>query len=259
MGIYNELSRIQRELKAPKNLYNSFGHYNYRNAEGILEAVKPLLNGLVLLINDEPVMVGDRYYIKATATLTNGQEFVNVCAYAREDAEKKGMDGCQLTGTCSSYARKYALNALLMIDDSKDSDDDSLSPKNPENKEEDKANKDTTPPPTPPKGQVNIVPQVPPAEPTPPQNPPQNPPEPTPVQKYLLDAMKELREARDISPAKNNKLFADQRAALIKMNLAPNKDLTEYTMQEAKALIDAMWKNFDPDGTEVKNHDGKPA
>lgn len=131
--IIAELARIQQELKAPKNMYNSFGKYHYRNAEGILEAVKPLLNGFALIINDEPVVIGDRYYIKATATLTDGEESVNATAYAREDAEKKGMDGCQLTGACSSYARKYALNALLMIDDSKDSDDDSLSPKNPDN------------------------------------------------------------------------------------------------------------------------------
>ena len=131
--IYGELSRIQQELKAPKNLYNSFGKYKYRNAEGILESVKPLLGGLALIINDEPVMVGERYYIKATATLTDGDDSISAVAYAREDEFKKGMDGCQVTGSCSSYARKYALNALLMIDDSKDSDDDALSPKNPEN------------------------------------------------------------------------------------------------------------------------------
>lgn len=131
--VYAELSRIQQELKAPKNLYNSFGKYKYRNAESILEAVKPLLNGLVLLINDELMLIGGRFYIKATATLTDGDESVSATAFAREDETKKGMDGCQVTGACSSYARKYALNALLMIDDSKDSDDDSLSPKNPDN------------------------------------------------------------------------------------------------------------------------------
>ena len=131
--IYSELSRIQRDLKAPKNLYNSFGKYSYRNAEGILEAVKPLLNGLALVINDEPVLIGNRFYIKATVTLTDGEDQVSAVAYAREDEIKKGMDGCQITGACSSYARKYALNALLMIDDAKDSDDDSLSPKNPKN------------------------------------------------------------------------------------------------------------------------------
>ena len=124
--LYSELSRIQQELKAPKNLFNKFGNYRYRNAEGILESVKPLLNGLALIINDEPTLIGNRYYIKATATLTDGEESVSAVAYAREDETKKGMDGCQLTGACSSYARKYALNALLMIDDSKDSDDDSL-------------------------------------------------------------------------------------------------------------------------------------
>ena len=131
--IYAELARIQQELKAPKNLFNKFGQYYYRNAEGILEAVKPLLSGLALIINDEPVLIGERFYIKATVTLTNGDESVSAVAYAREDETKKGMDGCQITGACSSYARKYALNALLMIDDSKDSDDDSLFPKNPDN------------------------------------------------------------------------------------------------------------------------------
>ena len=134
--IYGELARIQQELKAPKNLYNSFGKYKYRNAEGILESVKPLLNGLALIINDELVAIGSRFYVKATATLTDGEEIVSATAFAREDEVKKGMDGCQITGACSSYARKYALNALLMIDDSKDSDDDSLSPKNPANKDD---------------------------------------------------------------------------------------------------------------------------
>lgn len=138
--LYKELSRIQQELKAPKNLYNKFGNYKYRNAEGILEAVKPLLNNLALVINDEPVCIGNRYYIKATVTLTDGEQSISAIAYAREDEVKKGMDGCQITGACSSYARKYALNALLMIDDSKDSDDDSLSPKNPDNSDDNQSN-----------------------------------------------------------------------------------------------------------------------
>jgi hypothetical protein len=134
--IYKVLSHIQKDLKAPKNMFNRFGNYAYRNAEGILEAVKPLLpEGHALIINDEPVTIGNRYYIKATVTLTDGKESVSASAYAREDEMKKGMDGCQITGACSSYARKYALNALLMIDDAKDSDDDSMSPKNPKNKE----------------------------------------------------------------------------------------------------------------------------
>lgn len=138
--IYGELSRIQKELNAPKNLFNKFGNYYYRNAEGILAAVKPLLNGMALIINDKPVMIGNRFYIEATATLTDGEESVSATAYAREDEVKKGMDGCQLTGACSSYARKYALNALLMIDDSKDSDDESLSPKNPANQKDENPN-----------------------------------------------------------------------------------------------------------------------
>jgi len=131
--IYSELARIQQELKAPKNMFNRFGNYKYRNAEGILEAVKPLLNGLALIVSDELVFIGSRYYIKATAKLTDGEEEVSADSYAREDEIKKGMDGCQITGSASSYARKYALNGLLAIDDTKDSDDDSLSPKNPNN------------------------------------------------------------------------------------------------------------------------------
>ena len=162
--IYAELSRIQRELKAPKNLYNSFGKYSYRNAEGILEAVKPLLNGLALVINDEPVMIGTRFYIKATVTLTDGEEAVSAVAYAREDDDKKGMDGCQITGACSSSARKYALNALLMIDDAKDSDDDALSPKNPANAQNkipnNPAGKAFTPPKQPAKATVQTTDRI---------------------------------------------------------------------------------------------------
>ena len=102
MKIYSELARIQQELKAPKNMYNKFGNYYYRNAEGILEAVKPFLGDLALIINDQPVVIGERFYIKATVTLTNGEESVSAVAYAREDETKKGMDGCQITGACSS-------------------------------------------------------------------------------------------------------------------------------------------------------------
>ena len=163
--IYSELARIQHELNAPKNLFNKFGNYYYRNAEGILAAVKPLLNGLALIVNDEPMMVGERYYIKATATLTNGEESVSATAYAREDEVKKGMDGCQLTGACSSYARKYALNALLMIDDTKDSDDDSLSPKNPKNEPEKPVQKETKPVKQDAPAKVEVTKKIPPANP----------------------------------------------------------------------------------------------
>lgn len=254
MKIYEKLSKIQQELKAPKNLYNKFGNYYYRNAEGILNAVKPLLNGLALVINDEPVVLGERYYIKATATLTDGSESVSAVAYAREDEQKKGMDGCQLTGACSSYARKYALNALLMIDDSKDSDDDSLSPKNPENEEKQEkpaakpAQKAAAVPPVrvvpDPPAIVDIGTNVPAAH-----KPAAPKAEKTPVQEFLITAMKGLREARKITPAQNNKLFNEQWKALIERELAPDKALEEYTMPEAESLIDAMWKNFSPEGT----------
>ena len=244
--IYSELSRIQQGLKCPKTLENKFGHYKYRNAEGILEAVKPMLNGLCLIINDEPVMIGDRFYVKATVTLTNGDDSVSAVAYAREDAEKKGMDGCQLTGTCSSYARKYALNALLMIDDSKDSDDNSLSPQNPANQDdEDEPGEPFTPPPAA-NGTVTNANNVPPT--APPQNPPQNPP-PVEINEatiYLMKAIKQLREDRKISAKENNKLFADQFDALVKAGLVPNKKKEEYTLAEAEYLIDAMYKNFPP-------------
>ena len=119
-----ELINIQSELKAPKSQYNSFGKYHYRNAEDILEAVKPLLkkNNCHLTITDEIILIGDRYYIKATAEITNGTEVVVTSALAREEESKKGMDSAQLTGATSSYARKYALNGLFCIDDTKDSD-----------------------------------------------------------------------------------------------------------------------------------------
>lgn len=115
---------IQHKLKAPKGQYNSFGKYNYRSCEDILEGVKPLLkeHNLALLIDDEIVQIGERYYLKATAKITDGREFVSATAYAREPDTKKGMDESQITGATSSYARKYALNALLCIDDTKDAD-----------------------------------------------------------------------------------------------------------------------------------------
>ena len=115
---------IQHKLKAPKGQYNSFGKYNYRSCEDILEVVKPLLkeHNLALLIDDEIVQIGERYYVKATAKITDGREIVSATAYAREPDTKKGMDESQITGATSSYARKYALNALLCIDDTKDAD-----------------------------------------------------------------------------------------------------------------------------------------
>lgn len=122
-----QLIEIQKELKAPKGQYNSFGKYKYRSAEDILEAVKPLLHKYEcqLILSDEIVLIGDRYYVKATATIENKEaSVVWTSAYAREDLDKKGMDGSQITGTASSYARKYALNGLFLIDDTKDADTD---------------------------------------------------------------------------------------------------------------------------------------
>lgn len=127
--IVQKLQKIQSELKAPKGQYNSFGKYKYRSCEDIMEAVKPLLKkvGCVLTVSDTLENIGERYYIKATATLTDieseGGEISNT-AYAREEETKKGMDASQITGTASSYARKYALNGLFCIDDTKDADTD---------------------------------------------------------------------------------------------------------------------------------------
>lgn len=122
--IYKKLLSIQHELKAPKAQYNAFGKYRYRSCEDILEAVKPLLakEGVALTISDEMVDVGGRVYVKATASIHLEEQVVSVSAYAREDELKKGMDGSQITGASSSYARKYALNGLFCIDDTKDSD-----------------------------------------------------------------------------------------------------------------------------------------
>lgn len=119
-----KLLNIQNQLKAPKNQKNNFGGYNYRSCEDIFEAVKPLLKeeGLTLRTTDELVNIGDRYYIKATAILSDGKNEIQNTAYAREEENKKGMDGSQITGASSSYARKYALNGLFLIDDVKDSD-----------------------------------------------------------------------------------------------------------------------------------------
>lgn len=127
-----ELLQIQSELKAPKGQYNSFGKYKYRSCEDILEAVKPLCvkYGVILTLSDEIVQVGERYYIRATAKLQKeGCTDISVTAYAREALEKKGMDDSQITGTASSYARKYALNGLFCIDDTKDADTDEYAKK----------------------------------------------------------------------------------------------------------------------------------
>lgn len=124
--IFAALMAVQAELKAPKNQHNSFGKYDYRSAEDIIEAVKPLLkdNGLFLNMSDDIVLIGDRYYIKATVKVVDvvTGESVQTSALAREAAQKKGMDESQVTGTASSYARKYALNGLFAIDDNRDAD-----------------------------------------------------------------------------------------------------------------------------------------
>ncbi len=118
------LAKIQALVKAPKGQFNNFGKYKYRSCEDIVEAIKPVINplGFALTLSDEVILIGQRFYIKATATLTDGKETYTATAFAREEEVKKGMDGSQITGASSSYARKYALNGLFAIDDTNDAD-----------------------------------------------------------------------------------------------------------------------------------------
>ena len=126
LSLVKKVVMVQSELKAPKGQYNSFGKYSYRSCEDIVEAVKPILakHNIMLNLSDELVLIGDRYYIKAVAGLTDGTDVIQSVAYAREPQELKGMTDSQISGTASSYARKYALNGLLAIDDTKDPDTD---------------------------------------------------------------------------------------------------------------------------------------
>ena len=125
-NVYMKLIEVQSKLKAPKSQFNKFGNYAYRNCEDILEALKPILNQVKAVVNisDEVVLIGERYYIKATVKFIDGEtgDVIEASAMAREEERKKGMDSSQLTGSTSSYARKYALNGLFAIDDTKDSD-----------------------------------------------------------------------------------------------------------------------------------------
>lgn len=129
--LINKLAKIQQDLDAPKNQWNDFSNFWYRSCEDILEGLKPLLNGLVLTMSDDVILVGDRIYVKATVTLTDGENSISNSALARESLTKKGMDDSQITGTASSYARKYALNGLFAIDDEKDADSKDNRPEKP--------------------------------------------------------------------------------------------------------------------------------
>src|SRR5574344_270073 len=124
-SLHDKLVKIQTELVAKKDLYNKFGKYNYRSAESIIESLKPHLkkHGLSLTIKDDVKMIGNRFYIMATVELSDGKETIQTTAFAREEEEKKGMDASQVTGASSSYARKYALNGMFAIDDTKDADE----------------------------------------------------------------------------------------------------------------------------------------
>ena len=134
--LHSKLIKIQAELNAPKNKRNKFGNYNYRDLSGILEGLKPLLKETetIIKIDDEIIMIGDRYYVKATVSLSDGVDGVQVSAFAREGEDRKGMDDSQVTGSTSSYARKYACNGLFAIDDTADADSmDNSDSKNQEN------------------------------------------------------------------------------------------------------------------------------
>lgn len=124
MSFNEKVIHVQNQLKAPKSQYSEYGNYNYRNCEDILKAAKPLNKemGLLLTLKDKPVVIGNRYYIEATAFLTDGKESISITAYAREAESRTKMDDSQVTGSASSYARKYALNGLYLTDDAKDAD-----------------------------------------------------------------------------------------------------------------------------------------
>lgn len=157
MKIYEKLAAIQLDLKAPKTQYNKFGKYNYRSCEDILEAVKPLCNKhkVLLTLSDQVDDINGRYYVKAYAQLIDMEDSgSNICiiAYAREPESKSGMDASQITGTASSYARKYALNGMFCIDDAKDADTDEYDRQTGKNAQKPKPApaKETNPPPAPP-------------------------------------------------------------------------------------------------------------
>lgn len=124
MNFIEKINQIQVQTNVPKNQYNSFGGYNYRSCEDVYEGLKPFLRdqGLILTVSDEIILVGDRFYIKATATLSDGEQSYSTVGYAREAETKKGLDPSQITGAASSYARKYALQGLFALDDNKDAD-----------------------------------------------------------------------------------------------------------------------------------------
>ena len=147
MGVYQKLAEVQKELKAPKGQHNKFGNYDYRSCEDIIEAAKPLCiaNGLVLNVSDSIKYIGERYYIEATATVTDidDDKQVEITAFAREAEDQKGMAAAQVTGSTSSYARKYALNGLFGIDDTKDDDTKDKPKKDEAPKDKKEAPKDT--------------------------------------------------------------------------------------------------------------------
>lgn len=223
--VLERLLSVQHELKAPKGQRNNFGNYNYRSAEDILEAVKPLLTKYSLLqtITDEVVLIGDRYYIKATVTLYDAKigvsqnvgmvssNTVMVSAYAREADQKKGMDEAQVTGSASSYARKYALNGLYAIDDTKDADTDEYQ---------------------------SVQRQPKPTTATTPQAKKNAPPKKSGAQKTIETAFK-------LAIVKNN---GDEKAAAVMMQtlmkeMFPGKTSRDLTEEEAKALFTAAKEN----------------
>lgn len=210
MNVYEKLQAVQASLKAPKNQYNKFGDYHYRNCEDIQEAAKPLLKEVkaALVVGDELVLIGDRYYIKATAAFIDCEsaERVENTAYARESQEKKGMDASQVTGSTSSYARKYALNGLFCIDDVKDTD-----------------NQDNTGNKT-----VKASSKTPPSAKSPDTQRGKAPAEK--VTKPMIESIKSLIEKYSLKGAKMEKILASYRI----------KDISEMTTEQYRDCMDKL-------------------
>lgn len=216
LTLHEKLMHIQHELKAPKNLRNNFGGYNYRNAESILEALKPLLvkYGATVTITDTIEDIGGRIYVKATASFygADSSDPVEVTAYAREAETKKGMDDAQVTGATSSYARKYALNGLFLLDDTQDVDTEAYqkAERGPQSAPQASSNKTTPKTKAKPQSKPQAATQTAPA--------PQQAPQPDPE---IMELRKQLRETM-------KKYDIDNAVVVTACNLGPNSTADDY-------------------------------
>ena len=217
LTLHEKLMHIQHELKAPKNLRNNFGGYNYRNAESILEALKPLLvkYGATVTITDTIENIGGRIYVKATATIYDSDAStmpIGVEAYAREAETKKGMDDAQVTGATSSYARKYALNGLFLLDDTQDVDTEAYqkAERGPQSAPQASSNKTTPKAKAKPQSKPQTATQTAPA--------PQQAPQPDPE---IMELRKQLRETM-------KKYDIDNAVVVTACNLGPNSTADDY-------------------------------